>query len=269
MCGLRLEGGFGAAFESEDNSTRDSDESEDDINNEMDNDEENQVDGPEDSGYAKQEQWRYYQAAGREESSIQRSQYYRPIPSHIEYATAIPRTEQTSGQQYLVSENTRPAHKRWVTREFVDAHQELRADSALTCDCIGHCRKDYCACYRHNLRCTTQCQPSLASERRPECDNTEASRLYSAWIEAIRNGDEEIILKENDPLDTQTMGSRNVSADIPESKFTTGALQATKNSWDRYEYPFGDPRLRLSMSFETRQLRKHGKRKSITSTARW
>ncbi|KAH8750494.1 hypothetical protein F5882DRAFT_369451 [Hyaloscypha sp. PMI_1271] len=154
-----------------------------------------------------------YFAPGQEESSTQRSQYYRPIPSHIEYATAIPRTEQTSGQQYPVSENMRLVHKRWVTREF--------------------------------------------------CDNTEASRLYSARIEAIRKGGEEIILKGNDPLDTQTMGSHKVSADILDHEFASGALQATKNSWDRYDYLFGDTKtaaiyvLRGSPTQKTWQAKKH------------
>ena len=218
----------------------DSNENEDNDSYRLDSDEEDQLFGLENNGPTRQEQLLYDRIHGQEENFRVKYPHHLPIPSHIEYATAIPRTEQASGQQYSVSKLTRTVHKRWVTREFDDAHQELKADSTFTCDCTGRCLKSYCACYQHNLRCTTECQPSLKSERRPECDNTEASRLYRARLEVIRKSGEEAILRRSDPLDTQTLGSHDSSAGIHDPVFTSGTLGVTGESWDKFEYLFGD-----------------------------
>jgi len=96
----------------------------------------------------------------------------------------------------------------------------------------------YC---RRNLRRTTRCHRSPKSERCPECDNTEDSKLYRAGRGVISKSGEEVVnLIGVESLGIQIEVPRGTGAGILDHEFTNGALKVAENSWDDFEYLFGD-----------------------------
>ncbi|KAG4439468.1 hypothetical protein IFR05_005047 [Cadophora sp. M221] len=150
--------------------------------------------------------------------------------SHFEYTLATPQIRLSAKRTSDGEVCDKAVYQRWLQKEDFWMHNTAPEDTTKSCNCIGKCQDESCACVRRNALCTSACRASTVKNDHDECENTEAATLYSSRMRDLQAAGEECFIQNENGIKIHTDGLDRFAV-------------RTKDRWVNYLLFAGDPKI--------------------------